>query len=57
VIKSPRASHDSASRALKDRFGQREIAVRHRGLDVGDNTGHGRNGEQTRGNQLSQHLH
>ncbi len=43
--------------ALKDRFGQRKIAVRHRSLDVGDDTGHGRNGEQTRGNQLPLHLH
>ena len=43
--------------ALEHRFGQREIAVRHRGLDVGDESGEGGYGEQGRGNQLAEHLH
>ena len=33
------------------------VVARHGRLDVGDNTGHGRDSQQTRGDQLPLHLH
>jgi len=43
--------------ALQDGFGQREIAARHGGLDVGDDAGRCRNRHQAREDQLPEHLH